>query len=778
MAEALQPNNSTPQPAQQEATGQALEQSAQDNPFYAKHYGTPFDTAPFDRIRLEHYEPAFMRGIEQDQAFIDKITSNPEPPTFDNTIAVTSPDDLLERVSKVFFNLLSAETNDEMDQLAQKISPILTEHANNIMFNRPYFERVKAVYQQYYPATEATAASTTIETTTSAANSSTEATTTAASITTEATTSAASSKATPVTGSVSGGFPAGSSPRPLTPEEQMLLKNAYEGFIRSGAALDEEGISRMRQINNEASLLTLQFSQNNLKANNAYRLHLTAETDLAGLPDSAREAAALAAKEAGLEGWLFTLHAPSYGPFLTYADNRELRRQMYMAKNTICTQQNEQNNFDIVKRLVNLRREKAQLLGYRTFADFVLTHRMAENADNVYKLLDQLLEAYMPTARKELEAIQDMARRTEGPDFQLQPWDFSYYAHKLKMERYNLDAEMLRPYFELSRVKEGIFGLATRLYGITFEENPEVPVYHPDVTAYTVRDRDGSYLAVLYTDFHPRPSKQGGAWMTSYKEQWIEEDDEHPDANGKPTLKNSRPHVSITMNLTKPTEEKPALLTLGEVETFLHEFGHALHGIFANTRFESLSGTNVYWDFVELPSQLMENFAVEPEFLNTFARHYQTGEPIPQELIDRIIESRNFNVAYGCIRQVSFGLLDMAYYTLSEPFDADVESFERQAWHRAQLFDEVPGTCMTVQFSHIMAGGYAAGYYSYKWAEVLDADAFAVFKQHGIFDQTTAQRFRDEVLSRGGTEHPMTLYKRFRGGEPTIDALLKRNGIK
>ena len=778
MAEALQPNNSTPQPAQQEATGQALEQSAQDNPFYAKHYGTPFDTAPFDRIRLEHYEPAFMRGIEQDQAFIDKITSNPEPPTFDNTIAVTSPDDLLERVSKVFFNLLSAETNDEMDQLAQKISPILTEHANNIMFNRPYFERVKAVYQQYYPATEATAASTTIETTTSAANSSTEATTTAASITTEATTSAASSKATPVTGSVSGGFPAGSSPRPLTPEEQMLLKNAYEGFIRSGAALDEEGISRMRQINNEASLLTLQFSQNNLKANNAYRLHLTVETDLAGLPDSAREAAALAAKEAGLEGWLFTLHAPSYGPFLTYADNRELRRQMYMAKNTICTQQNEQNNFDIVKRLVNLRREKAQLLGYRTFADFVLTHRMAENADNVYKLLDQLLEAYMPTAHKELEAIQDMARRTEGPDFQLQPWDFSYYAHKLKMERYNLDAEMLRPYFELSRVKEGIFGLATRLYGITFEENPEVPVYHPDVTAYTVRDRDGSYLAVLYTDFHPRPSKQGGAWMTSYKEQWIEEDDEHPDANGKPTLKNSRPHVSITMNLTKPTEEKPALLTLGEVETFLHEFGHALHGIFANTRFESLSGTNVYWDFVELPSQLMENFAVEPEFLNTFARHYQTGEPIPQELIDRIIESRNFNVAYGCIRQVSFGLLDMAYYTLSEPFDADVESFERQAWHRAQLFDEVPGTCMTVQFSHIMAGGYAAGYYSYKWAEVLDADAFAVFKQHGIFDQTTAQRFRDEVLSRGGTEHPMTLYKRFRGGEPTIDALLKRNGIK
>lgn len=701
------PTDNTPQPV---AAGA-------DNPFFCKHYGTPFDTAPFDRIRLEHYKPAFMEGIRQDQAFIDSIVNNPEAPTFDNTIAVTTPDDMLERVSKVFFNLLSAETDDDMNALAQEISPVLTEHANNIMFNRPYFERVKAVYLQYY---------------------------------------------TP-----EGDYAPGADVRALTPEEQTLLKNAYEGFIRSGAALDEAGISRMREINNEASLLTLQFSQNNLKDTNAFQLHITDEQDLSGLPDSAREGAAQAAKESGKEGWLFTLHAPSYGPFLTYADNRELRRQMYLAKNTICTHDDEHNNFDIVKRLVNLRREKAQLLGFKTFADFVLTHRMAENAGNVYRLLDQLLDAYMPTARRELEAIADIARRTEGDDFRMMPWDFSYYAHKLKMERYNLDAEMLRPYFELARVKEGIFGLATKLYGITFEENPEVPVYHPDVKAYTVRDRDGSYLAVLYTDFHPRASKQSGAWMTSYKDQWISEEDG-----------NSRPHVSVTMNLTKPTDSKPALLTLGEVETFLHEFGHALHGIFANTRFESLSGTNVYWDFVELPSQLMENFAVEPDFLNTFARHYQTGEPIPQELIDRILESRNFNVAYGCIRQVSFGLLDMAYYTLDTPFDADVTAFERQAWQRAQLFPEVDGTCMSVQFSHIMAGGYAAGYYSYKWAEVLDADAFSVFKANGIFDQATAQRFRDEILSRGGTEHPMTLYKRFRGQEPTIDALLKRNGIK
>ena len=373
----------------------------------------------------------------------------------------------------------------------------------------------------------------------------------------------------------------------------------------------------------------------------------------------------------------------------------------------------------------------------------------------------------MSTAQKEVHETEELARRTEGEDFVMQPWDFAYYAHKLQMEKYNIDSEMLRPYFELSKVKKGVFGLATRLYGITFKENPDIPVYHPDVTAYEVFDKDGSYLAVLYTDFHPREGKQSGAWMTSYKEQWIDKEEG-----------NSRPHVSVTMNLTKPTEDKPALLTLGEVETFLHEFGHALHGIFANTRFESMSGTNVYWDFVELPSQIMENFAVERDFLNTFASHYQTGEPMPQDLIDRIIQSRNFNVAYACIRQVSFGLLDMAYYTLSTPFDQDVMTFEKEAWADAQLFPQLPDTCMSVQFGHIMSGGYAAGYYSYKWAEVLDADAFSLFKEKGIFNREVAQSFRDNILSKGGTEPPMVLYKRFRGHEPHIDALLERNGIR
>lgn len=712
------------------------------NPFFNKDYQTPHNTAPFDRIQFEDYEPAIMEGIRQDDAFIQRIIDNPEPPTFDNTISVTTPDDMLERVTKIFFNLLSAETNDDMDALAQKLSPILTEHANNIMFNRAYFERVKAVYRQYHPEKEQA----------------------------DSTTDAAPSAA--------GQAPSASKPRPLTPEEQTLLDKSYEGFVRAGVALDDEAQARLREINNEMSLLTLQFSQNNLKETNAYELLITDEADLSGLPDTAREAAALAAREHGKQGWLFTLHAPSYGPFITYADNRELRRQIYLAKNTICMKPNEQNNESIVARIVNLRRERAQLLGYKTFADYVLTQRMAENAENVYHLFDQLLDAYMEPARRELKEIEDTARRIEGDDFQLQPWDFSYYGHKLKMERYNIDAEMLRPYLPLDRVKEGVFGLATRLYGITFRPNPDIPVYHPDVQAFDVLDNDGSFLAVLYTDFHPRKGKQSGAWMTSYKEQWIGPEDNCPDPTDASLWKNSRPHVSLVMNFTKPTDTKPALLTLGEVETFLHEFGHALHGIFANTRFSSLSGTNVYWDFVELPSQLMENFAVEPEFLNTFARHYQTGEPIPQELIDRIIASRNFQVAYACIRQVSFGLLDMAYYTLTEPFTADVRTFEHEAWSRAQLFPEVPGTCMSVQFSHIMAGGYAAGYYSYKWAEVLDADAFSVFKQAGIFDRATAQRFRDCILSRGGTEHPMTLYRRFRGGEPTIDALLIRNGIK
>ena len=685
------------------------------NPFWDRHYPTPHETPPFDKIRLEDYEPAIMEGMKRDREFIDRIANNPEPPTFDNTIAVVSFDDLLERVIKVFSCMLSADTSDELDALATRLAPLLTQHANDIIFNRRYFERVEAVYKNH---------------------------------------------------------------RELNAEEQMLLQNCYDGFVRAGVNLPEEKQQRLRQMNVELSELTLQFSQNNLKDTNVFQLHITDEAQLAGLPDSAREAAAAAARERDLDGWLFTLHAPSYGPFMTYADDRELRRQMYMAKNTICTHGDDRDNRDLVRRIVNLRLERARLMGYECYADLVLERRMAENKGNVFHLLDELIDAYLPAARRELAEVEQLARRLMGSDFEMRPWDFSYFAHKLKIERWNIDAEMLRPYFELGRVKQGVFGLATRLYGITFHERKDIPVYHPDVTAYDVLDGDGTFLAVLYTDFHPRASKQSGAWMTSFKDQWIGPEEGCSDPTDASQWKNSRPQVSLVMNLTKPTPTKPSLLTLGEVETFLHEFGHALHGIFANTRFASLSGTNVYWDFVELPSQLMENFATEPAWLQTFARHYETDAPLPQTLIDRIVASNNFNIAYACIRQVSFCLLDMAYYTITSPLDGDIIDFERNAWQRAKLFDEEPGTCMSVQFGHIMSGGYAAGYYSYKWAEVLDADAFSVFKEAGIFDRATAQRFRDCILSRGGTEHPMTLYRRFRGQEPTIDALLRRNGIR
>lgn len=678
------------------------------NPFF-EQYNTPHDTVPFEKIRLEDFEEAFMEGIRRDDEQIEKTINNPDKPTFDNTIINVDEDkdgyyDLLSRVSTVFFNLLSAETNDEMDALAQKLQPILTKHANDVRLNKRLFERIKAVHMHH---------------------------------------------------------------RKLTPEEKRLLDNCYDGFVRSGALLDDEGKEKLRKLTEEASMLSLQFSQNLLKENKAYTLHITDEQQLDGLPDTAREAAAVAAKERNLEGWVFTLDFPSYSPFMTYSTCRELRKQMYMARNTVCTHENTENNLEICKRLVNLRREIAQLLGFKTYAEYVLKNRMAGNARNVYKLLGDLIDAYKPTAVKEVSDIEKLAKKTEGKDFKVMPWDFSYYSHKLQLKKFNIDSEMLRPYFELSKVIQGGFGLANRLYGITFKENKDIQVYHPDVKAYEVFDKDGSYLAVFYADFHPRKGKQGGAWMTEYQGQWI-------DRKGE----NVRPHVSVVMNLTKPTDEKPALLTLGEVETFLHEFGHSLHGMFANTRFESLSGTNVWWDFVELPSQFMENFSVEKEFLRTFAFHYQTGEPLPDELIDRIVKSRNFMAAYACLRQVSFGLLDMAYYTKKETFDEDIIPFEKKAWKKAMVTEQLPDTCMTVQFSHIMAGGYAAGYYSYKWAEVLDADAFSVFKKHGIFNQETAQSFRDNILSKGGTEHPMTLYKRFKGSEPTIDALLKRNGIK
>ena len=677
------------------------------NPFF-ETYTTPHNTIPFDKIKTGDYMPAIQQGISLQNAEIDSIIHNTEIPTFENTIlAYEKSGELLHHVSTVFGNLLSAETNDDLQELAKEIMPIMSEHENNISLNEELFARIKCVYENQ--ASEN-----------------------------------------------------------LNQEQTKLLDDIYKGFVRNGANLQGEDKEKYRNLCTELSLQTLQFSENNLKETNEYQLVLTEESQLSGLPESAIEAAAETAKEKGVEGWVFTLQAPSFGPFMTYADNRDLRRELYMAYNTKCTHDNAYNNLDIVKRIVNIHTEIAQLLGFDNFAEYNLQERMAQSSDAVYKLLNQLLDAYSPTARQEYEEVQALARQKQGEDFVLMPWDWGYYSHKLKDQKFNIDDEILRPYFELSKVIEGVFGLATRLYGITFKKNPEIPVYHKDVDAYEVFDKDGTFLAVFYTDFHPRAGKRSGAWMTSYKGQWINEK----------TGENSRPHISIVMNFTKPTQDKPALLTFSEVETFLHEFGHSLHGMFANSTYESLSGTNVYWDFVELPSQFMENFAIEKDFLHTFARHYQTGELIPDELVQRIVDSSNFNAAYACLRQVSFGLLDMAWYTRNTPFDGDVKAYEKKAWEKTQILPSIEETCMSTQFSHIFAGGYSAGYYSYKWAEVLDADAFSLFKQKGIFNPEVATSFRENILSKGGTEHPMTLYMRFRGQEPTIDALLIRNGIK
>ncbi len=660
-------------------------------------FQTLHETAPFSRIKLEDYEPAILEAMKQEDDDIAAIVNNPEEPTFQNTIAVPTSE-LLERTTSIFFNLVGANTCDEMDALARKLSPILTEHYARIAHDEKLFQRIKKVWEN---------------------------------------------------------------PGELTPEQQKLLDDTYDGFVRSGALLSPEDKEKLTALETELGQLSLQFNQNELKQTNAFELHITNPDDLSGLPDTAKDAASLAAKEKGKEGWLFTLHAPSYGPFMTYADNRELRRQMYMAKNTLCCKGDDFDNREIVRRIVNLRQEVAKLLGFECYADYALKKRMAKTTSRVNNLIEELYKAYMPVAKAEIEELNASA---EQP---IMPWDWAYYSHKLQLKKHNIDSEMLRPYLKLENVKKGIFGLATKLYGITFKLQPDIEVYHPDVEAYEVFDADGTFLAVLYADFFPRSSKQSGAWMTDYQEQ-------HIDAEGT----DHRPHVSIVMNLTKPTEEKPSLLTPGEVETFLHEFGHALHSIFSKVRYKGQSGTNVQRDFVELPSQLMENFAIEPDFLHTFAFHFETGEPLPDELIERIRQSRNFHCGYGCIRQLSFCMLDMAYYTLTEPLTDDIMDFERKAWSRAILLPTIPETNMSVQFSHIMSGGYAAGYYSYKWAEVLDADAFSLFKEKGIFNKETAERFRKEILSKGGTADPMKLYVNFRGKEPDIKALLKRNDIQ
>ena len=674
-----------------------------ENPFFNKRYDTPHEVPPFDKIQFEHYEPAMMEGMRLESEAIEALCNNPEEPTFENTI-MPKTGEMLENVTSVFFNLLSACNSPEMEELSQKMAPLLSEHSNRITMNERLFQRIKHVWEKRHE---------------------------------------------------------------LDTEQQILMEKIYDGFLRTGANLPKEKKEELSELRTKLSQLSLQFSQNELHDTNAWTMHLTNEDELIGLPESAVAAARQEAEARNLDGWVITLQAPSYGPFMQYSQRRDLREKVYRAMNSICTHENENNNFENVHQLVNLRQQLAQIMGHKTYADFVLERRMAKDVEHVTDLMDKLLEAYRPVAEKEVAEIEQLAKEKEGKDFVLQPWDFSHYGYLLKMQRYNIDSEMLRPYLQLEKVQDGVFGLATRLYGISFERATDIPVYHPDVVAYRVKDADGSFLAVLLADFHPRANKQSGAWMTTYREQWVEDK----------TGENVRPIVSIVMNFTKPTKERPALLTLGEVETFLHEFGHALHAIFSQVRYEALSCTNVYWDFVELPSQFMENYATEAEFLNTFARHYQTGEPMPEELIQRIRESRNFQCGYACCRQVSFCLLDMAYYTLSTPLTQDIRTFESEAWEKAMVLKTLDDSCMSVRFGHIMSGGYSAGYYSYKWAEVLDADAFSVFQQEGIFNTSTAARFRKEILSRGCSDHPMTLYKNFRGEEPGIDALLRRNGI-
>ncbi|MDR2920904.1 MAG: M3 family metallopeptidase [Tannerella sp.] len=670
-------------------------------------YATPYETFPFDSIKNEHYEPAFDESIRQLNTEIDAIVNNPELPTFQNTIvALERSGMLLNRVSSAFFAVLGAESDDEMMEISQRVSPKLSECQNNIYLNEDLFARVKSIYDQKTSLN-------------------------------------------------------------LSIEDAKLLQETFNGFEDSGANLSDGGKKRYRELSMALSQLSLTFDQNGLKDLNRYELHLTDEKDLAGLPESIRESAALEAKNRDKSGWVFTLSAPSYVPFMQYADDRSLREKLYRARMDLGNKNDEFDNKEILKKIANIRLEIAKLLGYENYADYRLKDKMAKNAGNVYQLLNQLLDAYKPVAINEYNMVQGFAMGLEKESMTIMPWDWSYYSEKLKDMRFDVNDEMTRPYFELERVSKGIFDLATQLYGITFVENKLIPVYHPEVKAYDVYDDKGQFLAVFYTDFFPRKGKQSGAWMNDIRAQY-------KDASGV----DHRPHVMIVMNFTRPTETKPSLLTYDEVNTFLHEFGHALHGMLSQVTYSSLAGTNVVQDFVELPSQIMENWLREEEFLDRIASHYETGEKIPKELVQKLLNASNFNIGYQCCRQVSFGLLDMAWHTLDTPYEGDVATFENKAWERASVLPDVPGALFGTNFGHIFAGGYAAGYYGYKWAEVLDADAFSLFQEEGIFNKKTAGSFRENILSKGGTESPDVLYKRFRGQDPTIDALLIRDGIK
>lgn len=668
------------------------------NPFFSD-FATPYGSVPFSQIKTEHYMPAIERGIDLARKEIDAIANNPEAPTFDNTIvALDKVGADLDRVTGVFFNIVECNADDELMELSVVASAKLSDYSSDIVLNQALWQRVKAVYdnREAYD---------------------------------------------------------------LTPEDKTLLKQTYDSFANSGANLQGADRDKYKQLSSELSALTTQFGQNVLKELNTYEIWLGSD-DLAGLPQSLIDAAAEAAAAKSREGeYLFTLAQPTYMAFMKYSERPDLRERMYklyMSRNT----NGEYSNMENTVKIADLRRQIAELLGFETHAHRILQTSMAQTPEAVYRLLDQLRDAYLPAERTEMAQLEEFAGR------KVNPWDYSYYSNKLKAAKYAFDEEALRPYFPLDSVISGVFGLAHKLYGLNYTKVDDVDKYHPDVNVYKVTDKDGSYLGLLYTDFFPRESKRPGAWMTSFKEEWI-------DDNGN----SSRPLVSIVMNFNKPTADKPALLTPYEVETFLHEFGHSLHGMLANTKYKSLSGTSVYRDFVELPSQFNENYLTEKEFLDDFARHYETGEPIPQEQIDRLVASSRYGAAYACLRQLMFGYIDMAWHTQKQKV-ADPVDFERKAYEAVAMFPDVEGTMVSTQFNHIFSGGYAAGYYSYKWAEVLDADAFAKFKENGIFDPATAESFRKNVLEKGGTENPADLYRRFRGQDPTIDALLRRDGIE
>ncbi len=667
-------------------------------------FQTKHNTAPFSKIKLDDYQPAFEATIANARAEIDTITNNPEAPTFENTIvALDFSGEALDRLSSIFFNLNSAETSDEMQKIAQDVSPLLTAFSNDISLNETLFQRVKAVHDQKNKLT-------------------------------------------------------------LSPEQATLLDKKYKSFARNGALLSDDKKVRFREIDTELAKLKLTYSENVLAETNNYQLHITNENDLKGLPDGAKEMAQSLAKSKNLEGWIFTLDFPSYLPFVTYVENRELRKEMVIAAGKKAFQNNEFDNKEITLKIAKLRHERANLLGYKTHSHFVLEERMAQNPNKVKSFLNDLLEKAKPASQREFAELTAFAKELDGID-QLEKWDGAYYSEKLKQKLFSLDDELLKPYFKLENVLNGAFTVAEKLFGITFKEVFDIDKYHEGVQTFEVLDFEGKLVAIFYSDFFPRKGKRNGAWMTSYKPQYIK------DGN------NERPHVSIVCNFTPPTESKPSLLTFNEVTTLFHEFGHALHGMLANTTYPSLSGTSVYWDFVELPSQVMENWCYEPEALALFAKHYETGEIIPQLYVEKIKESASFLEGMATLRQLSFGLLDMAFHSNNPNAITDIKAFEKEAFEGTTLYPDVAENCMSVSFSHIFAGGYSSGYYSYKWAEVLDADAFAYFQEKGIFNKEVAQKFKDNVLSKGGTELPMELYKRFRGQEPKPEALLKRAGL-